>query len=109
MSAIEITSLPTGTAPVHQQVTRLGGVDYVLTFRYSARTAGWHLDIDEYPNTRLVTGVRVRPGFNLFADAVGRGTLHVIHTDGSVECPTRLDFAQGLFRLWYDSEWEGQP
>ncbi len=109
MATTEITSTPDGTSPTHQIVCELGGINYVLTFRHMARSDGWHLDIDEYPSTRLVTGVRCRSGVNLLADAPGRGTLHVVPTRSQFGSVPFRGFVDREWRMWWDETWEGIP
>lgn len=114
--AVEDTTIevigPDGTAPEVQQITRLDGRDFVLTFRYAFRTAGWHLTIDEYPAVRLVTGVRLKPGINFFDSVPSMGVLHLIRTDGQIASAGQLDFAEQRARIWYEPlamPWVGMP
>lgn len=101
---------PDGTRPLQRQVTRLDGRDLVLTYRYNFRCAAWYLDVDDYPSTRLVTGVRVRPGVDLLEAVPSLGVLHVVHTD--VSTPDLTAFGEARARLYYEplsQPWEGQP
>jgi hypothetical protein len=109
MSTTEITSLPDGKSPAHVQVVRLGAFDYVLTHRYQARNGAWHLDVDDYPSVRRVSGIRMRTGINLFGTMPGRGTLHVLPAAGGYGSVGLTDFATGRFRLWWDEVWDGIP
>ncbi len=108
-TTIEVPA-PSGIYSIERQVTRLDGRDLLLVYRHSYRTGGWQLDVFDFPDTRLATGMRVKPGFNLLAYVPDLGVMHVEHED--VSTPDLLAFAEARAKIWYEplsNPWSGQP
>ena len=108
-TTIEVPT-PSGLHAVERQVTRLDERDLLLVYRFSYRTVGWHVDISDFPDIRLATGVRVKPGFNLLEFVPDLGVMHVQHEN--VSTPDRLAFAEARAKIWYEplsNPWSGQP
>lgn len=91
----EIPTLFDGTV-AYRQRTRLGtgeaGQDWILQFRWNARTSLWYLTILDLESAYVVTGQAVTCEIDLLARAMGgpEGFLIAVSADGS-EAPGLLE------------------
>lgn len=85
---ITVLATPSQEQPATRQTTTLGGVDYILDFDWIARAGCWKLDLRTAEGVKLIMGLLVLPGTDLFETLAktGRpdGTLMVRSPDGAV-------------------------
>ncbi len=99
------------SAPINQfysQRTVLGGVSYVLTFRYNSRMDRWILDIADANAVTLVTGVPILGRwaglrrFNGIIPGLPKGALAATDLTGADRDPQEATFGNDVPLFYLD-------
>lgn len=102
--------IPTSTdpdAPFYDQVTALGGSDYLLSLRWNDRAGAWAFSIATAAGDPILTGVPVLPGLPLWFGArdsrLPPGDLYVVDRQGGQFPPGLEDLGSRVVLLYSDS------
>lgn len=106
----QIPTLFDGTV-AYRQRTRLGigdaAADWILDFRFNARTGMWHFSMLDLESTPVLTGQAVTCGIdlNLLQRAVGGpgGYIFALSGDGGVEAPGLLELGDRVVLFYSDN------
>lgn len=103
----QIPTLFDGTV-AYRQRTRLGigseAQDWIIDFRWNARTSVWQFSILDLESTPVLTGQAVACGLNLLKRAVGGpgGQIFALSSDGGVEPPGLLELGDRVLLFYSD-------
>ena len=101
---IEVPCTPSG-ASWWTQRTALGGVDFLLTFRWSQRQGLWHLDMADADGTPIASGLPLVVGARLLSRLVDArrppGELVVADTAGTHDVDPAWEGLGARFALLY--------
>lgn len=99
MDALLIPTTP--GVPFYTQKTRLDGVDYVLTFRYSQREDRWYLSLADNEEVPILSGLKLVANWPLlysyhYDTRVPPGELFASDLSGDETPPGLNELGEGL-------------
>lgn len=99
-----ILDVPTSTDPDYSQVVAFDGVPFLMRFRWSERSASWHLDLSTPAGAPILMGIRLVLGARFLRRCRHplrpRGELFLSDSTGTGAEATQLDFGTRV-RLHY--------